>query len=479
MRIHTVLRYTGLVLLFNSLFLFISFSISWFDHDGALFPLLYSGIISLLFGIFPIIFVPPTFDISNKEGYSIVVFSWLLSCLLGTIPYVMWGGEFTFTNALFESVSGYTTTGSTILKNVEALPRGLLFWRASTHWIGGVGIVVFVLVVLPSIARAKLSLYRFEMSNLAMDYFKFRNNKVLHVILYVYLGLTITETIALWIAGMDLFDAITHAFSTIATGGFSTRNLSVAAFHNVAIEIIIMTFMLLSGIHFGLLFAVVAGDFKSLFTSSVVRYYIISIFIGILLVSIDLNLDQYPDFWSSLRYASFQIISVGTTTGFATAGSEVWPAFSKLLLIFFTIQCACAGSTCGGLKADRVLIFFKSIRKQFVKMQHPNAVVTIRVNNLILKDDFIESVLLFITMYILILFVSSLLLTAMGVDLLTAFSGSAACLGNVGPGLEKVSSLGNFSSIPVPGLWVLSVVMLLGRLEIFGFLMIFQLRSWR
>ena len=307
MRIHIVLRYIGLILLFNSLFLFISFLISVYNNDNAVFPLLYSALITMLFGVFPIIFVPPSVEISNKEGYSIVVFSWLLSCVFGAIPYILWGGEFTFTNAIFESVSGFTTTGSTILNDVEALPSGLLFWRSSTHWIGGIGIVLFVLVVLPSIARAKLSLYRFEVSNLAMDYFKFRNNKVMQVILYVYLGLTLLETLCLKIAGMSLFDAVTHSFATIATGGFSTKNLSIAAFDSVAIENIIMIFMILSGIHFGLLFAVVTGDVKNLFTSNVIRYYLLSMLGGVVLVSINLYGNVYDNFWSSLRYASFQV----------------------------------------------------------------------------------------------------------------------------------------------------------------------------
>ncbi|HYX05758.1 MAG TPA: TrkH family potassium uptake protein [Bacteroidales bacterium] len=481
MRVHIILRYVGMVLIFNSIFLFISFLISAFNHDSAVYPLLYSTIVTLLFGIFPLIFVPPSTDITNQEGYGLVVISWLLSCLVGIIPYVLWGGEFNLTNAWFESVSGFTTTGSTILTNVEALPRGLLFWRSSTHWIGGIGIVLFVLVVLPSMARAKLTLYKYEMSELAMENFRYKTRQVMQIILWVYIGLTVLETILLMIFGMDLFDAVTHSFATIATGGFSTKNMSIAAYHSVAIEVVVMIFMFLSGIHFGLLYATIMWQKKNLvWKSSIVKYYFWGMVIGILLVTFNLYTNKdFPTFGESLRYASFQIISVGTTTGFATAPSEIWPPFSQLMLLFFTLQCACAGSTSGGLKVDRVMIFFKAIRKQIVHSKHPNAVVTLRLGKNLLKDEVVETTLVFIVLYLLIVFGTGLILSFMGVDMLSAFSASAATMGNVGPGLSNVSSLGNFSTIPDPGKWLLSLNMLLGRLEIFGFLYLFMLRSWK
>ena len=481
MRVHIILRYVGMVLIFNSIFLFISFLISAFNHDSGVYPLLYSTIVTLLFGIFPLIFVPPSLDITNQEGYGLVVISWLLSCLVGVLPYVLWGGEFNFTNAWFESVSGFTTTGSTILTNVEALPKGLLFWRSSTHWIGGIGIVLFVLVVLPSMARAKLTLYKYEMSELAMENFRYKTKQVMQIILWVYIGLTVLETILLMIFGMDLFDAVTHSFATIATGGFSTKNMSIAAYHSVAIEVVIMIFMFLSGIHFGLLYATIMWQKKNLvWKSSIVKYYFWGMVIGILLVTFNLYTNKdFPTFGESLRYASFQIISVGTTTGFATAPSEIWPPFSQLMLLFFTLQCACAGSTSGGLKVDRVMIFFKAIRKQIVHSKHPNAVVTLRLGKNLLKDEVVETTLVFIVLYVLIVFGTGLILSFMGVDMLSAFSASAATMGNVGPGLSNVSSLGNFSTIPDPGKWLLSLNMLLGRLEIFGFLYLFMLRSWK
>jgi len=479
MRPHIILRYIGVVLVFNAVFLSISAIISAANRDSSFLPLFYSSVITLLFGAFPLIFVPPARQITNKEGFMIVMSSWLLSCLVGVIPYVLWGGEFSFANAWFESVSGFTTTGATVLNDVEALPKGLLFWRASTHWIGGIGIVVFMLSVLPAMGSARMVLYRNEMSSLAMDNFRHSTARTLQILLVVYVGLTVLETVLLTLCGMTLFDALTHSFATIATGGFSTKNLSVAAFDNLAVEVIIMIFMILSGIHFGLLFNAITESPVNLWKSSVVKYYLLSMGIGIAAVTVNIHGSVFPTWGASLRYASFQLLSVGTSTGFATADSAIWPPFAQMVMIFFILQCSCAGSTSGGIKADRVVIFWKSIIKRIKKIQHPSAVVVVKVNNEIVQDDVIEMSVLYIALYITIVFITSVLLTAMGVDSLSAFSGSAATMGNVGPGFGTVSSLGNFSQIPDPGKWILSVNMLLGRVEIFGLILLLTARSWK
>ncbi len=479
MRPHIILRYIGVVLVFNAVFLTISAVISAVNRDSSFLPLFCSSVITLLFGAFPLIFVPPARQITNKEGFMIVMSSWLLSCLVGVIPYVLWGGEFSFANAWFESVSGFTTTGATILNDVEALPKGLLFWRASTHWIGGIGIVVFMLSVLPAMGSARMVLYRNEMSSLAMDNFRHSTAKTLQILLVVYVGLTVLETVLLTLCGMTLFDALTHSFATIATGGFSTKNLSVAAFDNLAAEIIIMIFMILSGIHFGLLFNAITESPLDLWKSSVVKYYLLSMGIGIAAVTVNIHGSVFPAWGAALRYASFQLLSVGTSTGFATADSAIWPPFAQMVMIFFILQCSCAGSTSGGIKADRVVIFWKSVIKRIKKIQHPSAVVAVKVNNEIVHDDVIEMSVLYIALYITIVFIASVLLTAMGVDSLSAFSGSAATMGNVGPGFGTVSSLGNFSRIPDPGKWILSANMLLGRVEIFGLILLLTARSWK
>jgi len=479
MRIEIVLRYLGFILLFNALFLLISSAISLFEGYTAFSALLFSTVVTFLFGIFPIIFVPAALEITNKEGLFIVVFGWLLSCLIGVMPYVLWGEPFSFTNAWFESVSGFTTTGSSILADIEKVPMGLLFWRASTHWLGGVGIIVFVLAVMPSLGPAALVLYRSETSDLAHKNFRYRTQKTLMIILYVYVGLTGLEVIALLTQGLSLFDAICHAFATIATGGFSTKNTSLAYFNSPAVELIVMVFMILSGIHFGLLFLFVTGSFKPVFRSTILRYYVAAILLGVLLVSASLHVGLHDNWLNALRIAAFQVISIGTSTGFASADSAAWPALSQLILMFFTLQCACAGSTSGGIKVDRIVLFGKALKKQISNLRHPRGVFVIKLDGITIEDHAAESAMIYILIYLAILLVSTMCITAFGVDLLTSFSSVAASMGNVGPGFGLVGSMNNYGLLPSPVKWILTADMLLGRLEIFALILFITIRQWK
>lgn len=479
MRFHVVLRYLSLALLLNAVFMGISAIVSLIYADSSFMPLLYSTIVTTLFGLFPLIFVPGTPSITNKEGLLIVVSSWFVSCLAGTLPYVLWGDVFSFTNAFFESVSGFTTTGSTILTNIEVIPEGLLFWRASTHWIGGIGIIIFVLSVLPFMGIAELVLFRSEVSSMVQDNFKTRAQKTINILAGVYLGLTMLETIALLLAGMNLYDAVIHSFATIATGGFSNRNASIAYYNSPTIEIIIMVFMVLSGMHFGLLFSVVTGKFKNILKSTVLKYYVLFLLFGVTLSTLNIYLVDDKSFIEALRYASFQIISVGTSTGFATADSSIWPPLSKLLLIFFALQCACSGSTSGGIKVDRIVIVIKSFFRHLKQLMHLNAVINVKLDKKTIDDHLVSKAQLYIGSYLGIIFIATMILAAMGVNLLDAFTGTVATIGNVGPGLGSVGSTGNFSQIPMLGKWVYSLVMLIGRLEIYAFFIVFTAGQWR
>lgn len=479
MRLHIILRYVGFVCLLNSLFLLISAGISAIHADSAFRPLVYSAFVAFLFGVFPLIFVPKTTFITNNEGLIIVVSSWLLSCLIGTIPYVLWGGEFTFTNAWFESVSGYTTTGSTILANIEAVPLGLLFWRSATHWIGGMGIIVFVLAVLPYMGMSSMILYRSEISPLARDNFQYNAKKTLKIVLSVYIGLTLLEAALLLVFGMNLFDAVTHAFGTIATGGFSPRNASVAYYGSVAVETVIIVFMVLSGIHFGLLFSALFERSRDIWKSTVVRYYIAVIGIGVAASTFDLMGRHLYQFGEALRYAAFQIVSVGTSTGFATADSSVWPPLSKVLLMFFALQCACAGSTSGGIKTDRICIMGKALSKQIKMLRHPRAIVSVKMDGASIQDDVLAMTMLYILVYLTVVFLGSLALIVLGVDVVSSFSAVIATTGNVGPGLGTVGSTGNFGHLPGLAKWILTATMLLGRLEIYGLILFFHPYVWK
>ncbi|TFH01011.1 MAG: TrkH family potassium uptake protein [Calditrichales bacterium] len=479
MKLYTVLRYTALALLLNAAFMFISSVIAFYNQDAAFMPLFYSAIITLLFGIFPLIFVPPSTRISNKEGLLIVVLSWFLSCLVGSFPFVLFGGPFSFTNAWFESVSGFTTTGSTILQNIEILPASLLFWRAATQWIGGIGIIIFVMAVLPFVGMAEVVLFRSEVSSMVRENFHHRARKAIQILAGVYIGLTLLETIFLMFAGMNLFDAITHSFTTIATGGFSSKNASVAFYQSPVIEIIIIIFMFLSGIHFALLFTGVTGNFRDFFKSSVVRYYFGALAIGTLVVFFNMGGFSSEDWPGVLRSAAFNLVSVGTSTGFASADTNYWPGLSQMLLIFFGLQCACSGSTSGGIKADRIVLLLKSFARQIKLVMHPNAVIPVRIDDNAIDEDTVNKSILYVAVYMLVIFIATLFLTLLDVNLLDAFTGTVATMGNVGPGLGEVGSIGNFSHIPELGKWIFSITMLMGRLEIYAFFIFFTPTQWK
>lgn len=480
MRKEAIIKQVGKILLFNAFFLFISFLISLYLHESSTSALLFSTLLTLLFGLFPMIFVPRITELNFREGMMTVVLGWIITCVIGMLPYVMWGHEFTLTNAWFESVSGYTTTGSTILNDIEALPKGLLFWRSSTHWIGGIGVVLFTILILPESSSERIVLLNTEISELAKRNFQYRSKTVLKILAVVYVGLTFLEIVALKLAGMGLFDSINQSFATIATGGFSTKNLSIASFYSPVIDIIIMVFMVLAGLHFGLIFSTIIGKSPNLFNSKIVRAFLTILAIGIIVTSLKLYFDGvYNNLADAFRYGAFQVISVGTTTGFATADTKYWPPLAQIIIIYFTIQCAMVGSTSGGLKFDRVYIFFKSIKKQIELLKHPRAIFNLKVDGRIVSSEMEMRVKTFIIFYLFIILIVTILLTAMNVDLFTSFSAAIATIGNVGPGFGDVSSLGNFSTIPDAGKFLLSINMLIGRLEIFSFISLFALDSWK
>lgn len=479
MRFHIVVRYVGLTFLLNSALLCVSAFISLIQADSAFIPLLYSALISALFGVFPLIFVPPSINISNKEGLLIVVLSWLISCLIGSLPYFLYGSPFSFTNAWFESVSGFTTTGSTILSNIEIIPAGLLFWRASTHWLGGIGIIIFVLSVLPFLGLSEMVLFRSEISSMVRESFHSRVNRAVKILAGIYFGLTLLETIALLFCGMNLFDAVTHSFATIATGGFSTKNASIAYYNSSVIEGVITVFMILSGIHFAILYSVAIGNIKVFWKSSVVKFYLSMLIIGTIIGTFNLHGTVFSSWWDSFRYSAFNIISVGTSTGFATTNTAIWPALSQVILVYFTLQCACAGSTSGGIKADRILLLGKSFARQVKELMHPNAIIPVRIDGNAVSDQLVSGSVLYISVYLTIVLISTILPMIFGMNITEAFSGTIAAMGNVGPGLGKVGSVGNFGSIPMAGKWILSGTMLLGRLEIYALFIFFSPGQWK
>ncbi len=471
----------GKALQINALFMLISILISIANNfDSAFTPLVISFLITFITGLFPFIFVKDNPPVTMKGGYVTVVISWLLSFIFGMLPYVLWGGEFTLMNAWFESVSGYTTTGSTILTDIEALPKSLLFWRSSTHFIGGLGVIVFLLIILPDSSPFKLKLTHLELSSLSKEGYRYKSGKTARIMLGVYIGLAIAETLFLWAAEMPLFDAVNHAFSTVATGGFSIRNASIMYYDSTAIDIIITVFMLLASLHFGTIFAVFARQSFKPAKNPITKYYLGVI--ALISVAIALNLKLQGDYSSWGRAAldsTFQTVSFISTTGFGQADNSQWPLLANALLLFAAFHCGCSGSTTGGIKADRAYISLKAIWGELQKKLHPSSLFRTRVGGKVLDEDTLSSVFLFIVLYIFVILISFMAVLICGAEIGEAFSGTIASLGNTGPGTGCIGTMGNYSAMPEAVKFIFTADMFLGRVEIFPILIVFSMLTNR
>ena len=477
MTVKSISTNIGKALLINALFMLISILVAVFNGmDSGFTPMVISFLVTAITGIFPFIFVKDKPSTTLHSGYLTIVFSWILSFMFGMLPYVLWGGEFTLANAWFESVSGYTTTGSTILTDIEALPKSLLFWRSSTHFIGGLGVIVFLLMVLPDSSPFKLRLTNLELSSLSKEGYRYKSGKTARVMVSVYICLTIAETLCLWAAGMTFFDAVNHAFSTVATGGFSTKNASVMQFDSAAIDIIITVFMALSSLHFGVLFAVVAKRSLKPLRNPISRYYICVIAVFSIIIACSLKIQGgYQTWGKSLLDATFQTVSFISTTGFGQADNAAWPLLANAILLFASFHCGCSGSTTGGIKADRMFISLKAAYGNIQKRLHPTSLFRTKVGGRALDEDTVSSVFLYIVLYIITLFLSFVIVLICGLDIAEAFSGTVASLGNVGPGVGQLGTMGNYASLPAVVKFIFTIDMFLGRVEIFPILIVLSM----
>ncbi len=444
-----------------------------YGFDSAFSPLLLSSLITFLFGVFPLIFVRGGKDINTREGLAILMAAWLLSCIFGMLPYILWGGEFSVVNAWFESTSGITTTGATILNDIEALPHGLLFWRSSSHYLGGLGVVVFMMMILPSFGSVRFRMSKMEMADVSKDNYHYVSDKFIRVVVTVYLGLTVSAILALVLAGMPLFDAVNHAFSVCATGGFSVKNASIAAYGSVTIEIILMIFMILASLHFGLIYASFASRSFKVFKNPVTKFYLATILVISVAVGLNLLTGGIIDgFGNAMRVAFFEVISTISTTGFAIADTNGWPIFSTLLLLIAAIQCGCSGSTTSGLRSDRVWIVNLAARAQIIKLAHPNAVVQVRSGKTLVDNDLLSSVTMYVLLYALLTIFFALIYSFFGFDLLETLGVSVSMMSNVGPAFGSVGTMSNFAAVAPLAKWIMGLQMIIGRLGIYSALMV-------
>ena len=483
MNVKVISRNVGYALLVSALFMFLSILVSVANgNDSALAALLISFTITFTVGIFPFIFVRKSAAITLKDGYMIIALSWLLSFIFGMLPYALWGGPFTIINAWFESVSGFTTTGSTILDNIEALPNSLLFWRSSTHFIGGLGVVVFLLLIIPSSSQMRLRLTSLELSSLSKREYKSGANKTVYIFTYVYFGMLAASFLLYVLAGMSPFDAINHAMSVTATGGFSTRNLSIGAYNSVPIDLITMFFMLLSSIHFGMVFVAVVTRSLKPFRNEIFKFYLWSLVVTSVIVAMSLWVHGIEKTWGdAFLSGSFHILSFASTTGFSIADNSIWPVLPSAMLVFVGIWCGMAGSTSGGVKSDRALLLCKEIKYQLRMVLHPASVNEIRVNGRVVRQDDVAPHILYIALYFMVVIISVAACLILNPDNGHALTAILTSLSNVGISVGDLGSLSSFNAEPAAAKFIYTLDMFLGRVEIYPILavvmMIFSRRN--
>lgn len=422
--------------------------------------------------------LPASKQIYGKEGFVIVGLAWILWSAFGALPFVISGSIPYYIDALFETISGFTTTGSTILADIEALPMGISFWRSFTHWIGGMGVLVFVMMITSLDDENAMPLMRAEVPGPEADKLVPKARHTARLLYGMYFVLTAAEVVFLLFGGMNLYDALLHAFSTAGTGGFSNRAASVSFYDSAYIDGVITVFMILFGINFNLYFFILLKDWKSILKNEELWAYLGIVGVSIAIITGNI-LKIYGTVAHAFRYASFQVGSIITTTGFATADYDQWPELSKSILLALMFVGACAGSTGGGIKVSRLLIIVKSIRREVRKMLHPNAVTIIKVNGKKIGQDTLKNVNLYLTCYIIIMIVSILLVSIDNFDFATTFSGVLTTMSNVGPGISKVGPVMNFQPFSAVSKLVFCFDMLIGRLEIFPYLLLLSPELWR
>jgi len=417
--------------------------------------------------------------LSTREGFMMVVLGWTFSSGIGALPFYLSGAIPSYTDAFFETASGFTTTGATILTAIESVSRSMLFWRSLTHWLGGMGIVVLTVAILPVLGIGGLQLLKAEAPGPSVDKITPRIAQTAKVLWFIYLGMTFLETALLYLGGMDLFDSFTHTFGTLATGGFSPKNASVGHYDSAYIDGVITVFMILAGVNFTLHYRLITGKIGGLFKNSELKAYFLIVAIATLAVTISLYQNTYDTVSKAFRYASFQVASIITTTGYGTADFEKWPEFAQLILFSLMFIGACSGSTGGGIKVVRLLTLFKLGINEMKYLVHPKGVLPLWIDGKPIKKDMVYSISAFFFLYIFILIITTLVCASTGADITTSFSTALVTVGNIGPGFGKIGPTDNYFFYPDYAKWFLSFAMIVGRLEVYTVLIIFTRAFWK
>jgi trk system potassium uptake protein TrkH len=479
MQYRSVIHLLGLLLCSLAVAMLLPLPFSFYYGGGDHYALLLSAGITTVVGFGAYKSTQLERTLRAREGFAIVTFGWLCFSAFGSLPYLLSGTIPSLTDAFFETISGFTTTGATILTDIEALPHGILFWRSLTHWLGGMGIIVLSLAILPFLGVGGMQLFKAEVPGPVADKLTPRVTETAKILWGVYLLLSGAQTLLLLLGGMTLFDALCHTFGTMATGGYSTRNASVGAYNSAYIDYVIIIFMFLAGANFSLHYRLLRGNWRVYRRDREFLVYLGIVGVATLIIGIDLWLNSYDNVADALRYALFQVVSIQTTTGYGTADYEQWSFSSQYVLLLLMFVGGCAGSTGGGMKVMRLHLLFKFSITEFTRLLHPTAVVPVRMRQVAIPRDVITNILGFFVLYIFLFALGVLIMTLLGLDILTALGAVAATLGNIGPGFANVGPTDNFSFIHPVGKWVLALLMLVGRLEIFTVLVLFSPAFWK
>jgi len=489
MHVKTILNILGAILALTGFTMMVPALIAWGYNEPDLVGHLQSMGICMGIGIPVWLFTRKSRSLNNKDGFVIVTLSWLLVALAGAMPFYLSGAIPNFTDAWFESMSGVTTTGATIIGNpntlphlpngIESLTHGVLYWRSFIQWIGGMGIIVFTIAILPLLGVGGVQLFKAEVPGPVSDKIRPRVKETAKILWMVYVGLTAAEAILLSISGMSWFDAICHAFTTLPTGGFSTQNASIAAYANPAIHYIIILFMFIAGVNFSLHFRSLTGNIKISFKDPEFLAYIGITFAATLFIFLNIASAQgewtHDNFLSSL----FQSVSILTTTGYSSADYEIWPFFSQYLILILMFIGAMGGSTGGGMKVARIILLVKYAATETRRMLHSRAIIPIRIGDRYIGEDVVRNTLGFFLFYISIFGITALILTTLNLDIESAIGAAASAIGNIGPGLGAFGPTDNYALLHPMGKWMLTFCMLLGRLEIFTIMVLFSRTFWK
>tara|TARA_B100000809_G_scaffold266760_2_gene331280 strand:+ start:12375 stop:13880 length:1506 start_codon:yes stop_codon:yes gene_type:complete len=489
-----IISFLGLTAILNGFFMLLALPFSLYKNEEATYGILSAGIITVLLGFMMWFFnrkAPK--NLHKREGYIIVTLGWLMLTFTGALPYLFTGTIPNFVDAIFETISGYSTTGASIVKDIEALPNGILFWRSATHWIGGMGIIVLTIAILPLLGIGGMQLFMAEAPGPSTDKMHPRITQTAKRLWLIYVSLTLTEFFLLKIAGMTWFDAINHAMATMSTGGFSTKNASMAYWnHMPIIQYIVIAFMFIAGTNFILTYFALKGKIRRIFQNEEFKYYFFGIIFLTIVLTIIIQFHQTPglestidhpmpwgSFESAFRHAGFQVVSVITTTGFVSADYTAWNAFATMLVFSLFFIGGSAGSTSGGVKIVRHIIMIKNSVLEFKKLLHPNAIIPVRYDNKGVSRIIVFNILSFFVLYMLIFITSAVVLSFMGLDYESAIGAAASSLGNVGPALGSLSPVDNYAHLSSPAKLFCSFLMLIGRLELFTVLILFTPFFWK